>query len=130
MTPERMRVKIAEACGWTGIESYYPSYDGPPKMDWRGIGNTNEHRKHLIFEPLPNYPGDLNACHEMANYLRNANRGQYLQYGKMLENLVAIYNSLPEREAYHGILVCDAPPEMRCEAFLRTLGLWEEGVQT
>lgn len=103
MSAEEVRVAIAEACGIT-VEPCTCAAN-----PWRDAAT----KKHIR-----NYPEDLNAMASAVDYLRNANRFQYLTYGVRLDNLVARYNSLPEREAYHGILSCDAPAEMRAEAFL------------
>lgn len=73
---------------------------------------------------LPDFLNDLNAINDAVNYLRNANRMAYLDYGKRLDQLVAIYNSSPEQQAYHGILTCDAPADMRARAVLESLNLW------
>lgn len=61
-TDEKMRVKIAEACGWTAIreqdycEAHVNPYDGPVLQFWQGVNpNSGE------LEPLPDYLNDLNA---------------------------------------------------------------------
>lgn len=55
--PEEIRIAIAEKCGWTQINSY----SGP-------LYGMNSHGLRM---EVPNYPEDLNACHEMIKILTN-----------------------------------------------------------
>ena len=106
MTPERMRVKIAEACGITVGEC---SCADNPHIDVAT-------RKHL-----QNYPGDLNACHEMENHAyKHQPSGWLTKYND------AIYEVCSRAQYPSWNPICSTAPQ-RCEAFLRTLGLWEEG---
>ena len=58
---------------------------------------------------VPNYPGDLNACHEMEKALSTAQLQR--EYADILD----------DGNGGHF-----ATAAQRSEAFLRTLGLWEE----
>jgi hypothetical protein len=121
MKTEELRIAIAEACGWK--PEVRKMYAGMKRVKGWGL-NTHLELGHgdrkfkMSPQQFPSYETDLNAMHEAANYLRNKDRMAYLTYGKTLENLVARYNSLPGREAYHSIATCDAPADMRVEAFL------------
>jgi hypothetical protein len=108
MKQEHQRVAIAEACGWTEIE---------PCTCCNGVSRAYEptpgaHKKHL-----PNYLNDLNAMHEAeelfyakSDTLEGAERMR--DYSKWL-CLIAKYP-------------LHATASQRAEAFLRTIGKWEE----
>ena len=100
MSPEKQRIAIATACGWTDTQIIDGKY-----------GQTD----------VPDYLNDLNACHEME---------KVLDY----EQCEAFSNMLPppneDREKDYAFPWSFArihtTAAERCEAFLRTLGLWEE----
>lgn len=106
MTDEQINQRIAEACGWTDIgectcgfklRGYPPEYSA--------------HGKHI-----PNYCNDLNAMHLTEKILSDAQWEDYIDY------LANDWGRLPDpwRE------VCHSTARQRAEAFLRTLGKWEE----
>jgi hypothetical protein len=109
MTPEQQRIAIAEACGWTEIE---------PCTCCNGVSRAYEptpgaHKKHL-----PNYPFDLNAMHEAEKIIpRQLFHVDYWQkgYGRFQQILSGI-----------TITPYSATATQRAEAFLRTIGKWEE----
>ena len=101
MTLEQMRIKIAEACGWSRVTgSYLDVYKTPTGIGPRG-GDIVK---------LPNYPYDLNACHEMEKVLRK----RPLLWQKYVDTL---NETLSIDDAIH------ATAAQRCEAFLKTLEL-------
>ena len=91
MTPEKQRIAIATACGWTDTQIIDGKY-----------GQTD----------VPDYLNDLNACHEMEKTLRPITAARYHQ--------------LIQTRLKSCDLAIGATSSLRCEAFLRTLGLWEE----
>ena len=114
MTPEQMRIKIAEACGWT---------------DCKIIGNTRQFgippcnvNAGDNYRLLPDYLNDLNACHEMEKML---NEDQREIYAQILTGM-----SLCDRDGrmdWGGVFdeVAHVTATQRCEAFLTTLKLLE-----
>ena len=113
MTPEHQRVAIAEACGWTEIE---------PCTCCNGVSRAYEptpgaHKKHL-----PNYLNNLNDMREAENVLFPVEvddlYGSDLvkEYGDILQHLCCGNPG--------GIMRATA--SQRAEAFLRTIGKWEE----
>jgi hypothetical protein len=98
MTDEQINAAIAEACGWK------PHADG--MHYYKG--------KHLLWrtrKDLPSYCNDLNAMHEAEKTLMSE---QSLNYKTRLMKTELWYYKATARQ--------------RAEAFLRTLGKWEEAV--
>ena len=104
MTPEEQRVAIAEACGWTETEAW---------LDGRRCFERADSNAGWDFDSLPNYLNDLNAMHEAEKVLV---RLQWVSYLRRLQALCDESVSWP----------IHATASQRAEAFLRTIGKWEE----
>ena len=108
MSPEKQRIAIATACGWTKFNSathkWAIVYGQPPNAS----SNSWE---------LPHFLNDLNAMHAVEKVLTG-----YQQTVTYSDNLMKIVG-------YHTFDSAHATAAQRCEAFLRTLGLWEEEAQ-
>jgi molybdopterin synthase catalytic subunit len=111
MTNEQINAAIARECGWTNVNATHRSGKAP-SADYVGS------------EFIPDYCADLNAMHEAEKVLATINRpvkgcseqGAYLSWlGYCGENNTS--------EVYECIT---ATARQRAEAFLRTLGKWEE----
>jgi hypothetical protein len=100
MTDEQINVAIAEACGWTNVNATHRSGKAP---DADYVGS----------EFIPNYCGDLNAMHEAEKVLT------FKQ--------IAVYCDLLTPPEYGVWWKIHTTARQRAEAFLRTLGKWEEG---
>ena len=103
MNPEQQRIAIAEACGWTDVRFIGRGDDticvGKPKVRPGGIN-------------VPDYLNDLNALHDAEKVLTN-------------EQLEVYCNIL--HKPNHGVYwAIHATASQRAEAFLRTIGKWEE----
>ena len=96
MTDKQINAAIAEACGWV------PDCDNGICWDQHGAA---------IITP-PNYCADLNAMHEAEKVLMHADL--LFEYG--------MHISIDHK--YDCLLRATA--RQRAEAFLRTLGKWEE----
>ena len=131
MTPEKQRIAIAEACGWTEIEPC-------TCCDEVSRGYTprpGTHKKHL-----PDYLNDLNAMHEAEKVLWD--KGLMLEFVNQLVGIVCAAKGFrldklatDEVAAYVTVLCLAVQPKpmlhhataaQRAEAFLRTIGKWEE----
>jgi hypothetical protein len=99
MTDEQINRAIAKMCGW-----FY--YDGWHHPDGRA--------------ELPDYCTDLNAMHEAENHLGQSTN--MVEYTNALYDMACLVQSLTYRWNPYGL-----PARYRAEAFLRTLGKWEEG---
>ena len=109
MTDEELRRRVAELLGWTNIceESHY-SYDDMEHLDVLcGISKTG------CKDEMPNYPQDLNACHEMEKEIRKDHEytGWYLD---ALKNILDSYNYQHSCKVY----TIFATARQRCEAFI------------
>lgn len=140
MNEELQRIKIAEACEWK-IESLSSrvsrgNYNPTPCQDvslWWScmrpdgscVGTSEgEHplSKWLIF--LPDYLSDLNACAEM---VRGISIHHQDQFSFELWAIIRRDRKASETEVGSAdFLAVNATSPQRCEAFLRTLGLWQE----
>jgi hypothetical protein len=97
MTDEQINAAIAKACGWT-----CPSCDDPACSS----------------ALRPNYCTDLNAMHEAEKVLKGYE--QIATYVWHLENRSGDWSTDEHLMATH------ATARQRAEAFLRTIGKWEE----
>lgn len=105
MTDEQINAAIAEACGWTDVHFSLAATD-----EWsterRVVGIPPKHCTHDV---APNYCNDLNAMHQAEHTLT------YVQLCNYIDLLIEFS---PEAAV--------ATARQRAEAFLRTLGKWEE----
>ena len=104
MTPEEQRVAIAEACGWTETEAW---------LDGRRCFERADSNAGWDFDSLPNYLNDLNAMHDAEKAMNNNDWWKFVEH---LTNICGGGTAL-------GI---SATASQRAEAFLRTIGKWEE----
>lgn len=100
MNDEQINRLIAEACGWKYVNNETHAPDG---SFWRSKGLE-----------IPDYCNDLNAMHEVEMTL--ANDPKFHAYEAVLDKVVP----LSQRWIF-------ATARQRAEAFLRTIGKWEEG---
>jgi hypothetical protein len=103
MTPDKMRVAIAEKCGW--IHKEYPG-----KMP---MGSMAGKPYYWFTHELPDYCNDLNAMHEAEKVLSESQRGTYFSH---LNTMCGEYRPLFE--------LLHATAAQRAEAFCRVF--WPE----
>lgn len=128
MTPEQMRIAIAEACGWTDI-AYRPIEGG-----WSGKTKLCVERSADYYIALPNYPNCLNAMHEAEKVLTDE---QSIQYYTELYNVVerdydrttpSIHSANFDEcgRCWRTFKCIHATSQQRAEAFLRTIDKWKD----
>jgi len=104
MTNDQIRIEVAKATGWT-----------KHREGW--------HHSVLCHEggrpAPPDYPNDLNACHEMEAGLTGFD---WHRFGMRLEDIMWDGRG-SDRMAYP---VWHSTARQRCEAFLRVKGLWKD----
>jgi hypothetical protein len=101
MTDEQINKSIAEACGWTKIDN----------LSAKGLMGKPP-QKLCSFGYIPNYCNDLNAMHEAEKVLTTEQKNAFCNH--LLPSEYGIW------WAIHTIA------RQRAEAFLRTVGKWEE----
>lgn len=106
MTKEQQRIAIAEACGYERLTQH--------EAVWRYKGS-----KIYTLGNLPDYLNDLNAMHEAEKVLNELSWMHYLR------NLAEIVRKPKQCEIRISQYV-QATATQRAEAFLRTIGKWEE----
>lgn len=126
MTPEQQQIAIAKACRTTFTELVIVF----PNGEVRGRGNTpafiaEEFRRYQVkgvecslLEVLAtkhDYLSDLNAMHEAVESLRTKDGSEWFDFQRHLMDLCGSTMNCIQAKA-----------DYRAEAFLRTLGLWEE----
>lgn len=110
MNKEKQRIKIAEAVGWKKLKGFSDS--GWPLL----LTPPEKPNKEGYLEDIPDYLNDLNAVHELEQWM--------FQSYETLEGA--------ERLSLYTKLLCKlkhplfATAAQRAEAFLKTLNLWEE----
>jgi hypothetical protein len=117
MTPEAQRIAIAEACGWKKV--------GSPEQVAATSGFTMPEK--WVIDPngalqfphnTPDYLNDLNAMHEVEKVLdvniESEDSPRY-EYSRQVYRIVE-----SRRQPFRSTAA------QRAEAFLRTLGKWEE----
>ena len=110
MSPDKQRIAIAEACGWT-------KYKGSEKFQFYSPRGMYAH-----MENLPKYLNDLNAMHE-AEYHPSITC-HYFRYVREIAKLLPASDS--NTAQFADLAVCRATAAQRAEAFLRTVGKWED----
>lgn len=114
MTDNELRVKVAELCGWKDIEErLLPCCRGVKSR----LCGRMEHEH--AFHACPNFPHDLNACHEMEEALDTFGaKIRYLSYLRLACTGEAKHYP---NSALHELLVIRATARQRCEAFVRAM---------
>lgn len=104
MTPEAQRIAIAEACGWKR------AFENP---GWRWCRDGE-------FASLPDYPNDLNAMHEAEARLTDEQQPLYFDWLSITSGA-----RIGESPLY-AFTIATSTAAQRAEAFLKTLGLWQD----
>jgi hypothetical protein len=110
MKPEKQRIAIAEACGWTDVKGTKGVH---PKARFKGCGYADD------WIALPDYLNNLNAMHEAEKVLsRGEHYNQTGGFGLYVQNLDFVRCGRKH--------LIEATAAERARAFLLTLGKWEE----
>lgn len=117
MNKELQRIAIAEACGWTEIN--FPMGRDTvicPKRERENGGKWST--------AIPDFCDDLNAMHEAEKMLSSI-----FDYGKgesQWSDYLGWLGYCREDNIKEVFGVCHSTAAQRAEAFLKTLGLWQE----
>lgn len=117
MDAQKQRIAIAEACGWKECRktgSYPGQIQGmPPTTDNQRPAPSPHSDDKRSWYWIPDYLSDLNAMHEAEKALTD---DQFFDY---LDRL-----TITAGKALRGLSCATAA--QRAEAFLRTIGKWED----
>lgn len=128
MNSEKIRIRVAEACGWKPGEDDRMR-DGTYRWDVRRNGTIFGSKpmtyldsdefcgSYLCDQRVPDYPNDLNAC---AEFERTLTQDERITYKRFLYLIVLDDPGNLDNDTTFAMA------RQRCEAFLRTKGLWEE----
>jgi len=117
MTTDEQQIAIATACGWKIAN---PENDRADYRHWTPP-NCVARPKYMYLDRPPNNLNDLNAMHEAEQVLTEKQQRDFCF--RLLLKLVD--GSLTSDLNDHFIFL-HATADQRAEAFLRTLGLWQE----
>lgn len=106
MTDEQINIAIAKACGWKFIADYCHGANDPPEYT-----TVTPDGRHLCGY-YPDYCNDLNAMHEAEALII-----------KLGHRAIRTYEDLLQKQIANIVFATD---RQRCEAYLRTLGIWIE----
>ena len=115
MTPDEIRIAVAECCGWQQ-HKYNRAYCSCP--------STPKGAAILWPTGLPNYPASLDACAEFEktltfNFNAEKNGSEWMDYLEWL-------GYCGENNTSELARLILATPLQRCEAFLRVKGKWRD----
>lgn len=100
---QELRVRVAELCGWTGVQVYN--------------GHVYGSRGLAVQMPIRNYCNDLNACAEFEKTLTIEQRRYYVHH------LMRLNGNLPSNHVYPEEIydIITATAEQRAIAFVATM---------
>ena len=129
MSPEKQRIALAKAHGWTNIKII--PLPAPNKKHSGEAGVIVSGARHPSWGfgscSVSDYLNDKNAMHEAKKVLWD--KGLMLEFVNQLIGIVCAAKGFRWDKVTaddHLILIANATAEQEAEAFLRTLGLWEE----
>ena len=118
MSPEKQRIAIATACGLTNAKPAIVR-NVTHQGDDRTVGISSDSGW------VPDYLNDLNAIAKARSILTPDQQIQFSFFvGKSVTRMLRV-----NQAEWMDFCLIDATAECQAEAFLRTLGLWEEDAQ-
>lgn len=117
MSPEKQRIAVAEACGWT------PCWQLGTLSGWFSPVGIPQNQLPKPLAGLPDYLNSLDAVHEAEKVLTAKQLPVYSQLlTEALSNAVMATESSPIANIYEW----HATANQRAEAFLRALNRWDD----
>ena len=122
MNTQKQQISVAKVCGWTDFRTVPDELQ--PDIE-RLEGQNNSIFYSMGFFEVPDYISDLNAMHEAEKVLTEAQRKSYAANLYKVVFQVGQYKSETFVDIRFSFILSHATAAQRAEAFLRTLGLWE-----
>ena len=118
MSPEAQRIAIAESQGWKGpdhpdVKKHVATWSKPEIWYMKPNGLLT------WLSDIPDYTNDLNAIHKAMESLSDTQIGIWL----LRVSEICSRDCQAGKSRYSS---ANATASQRCEAFLKTLNLWEE----
>lgn len=120
MSPEAQLKTIAAALDWTDL---WMAPVGDLRAEPQLLGRPKPSDSYW---PVPDYLGNLNACAEFENILKEMGEEKCKEYLCKLDSVITGQTCWKVSEADH-FLCATATAAQRAEAFLRVMDLWVEG---
>lgn len=115
MSPEAQRIAIAEACGYVRLFQ--------TRLEWQEDSDSGAWQEKVMRDErerrIPDYLIDLNAMHAAEGCLKI---GQWPTYEQHIREAQARQNG----DSFARRFIIHATAAQRAEAFLRTIGKWED----
>jgi len=109
MTPDEINKRIALFCKWKQLSSYFGGVEGL----WEDPNGKQQ-------STIPNYYGDLNTMHDAEKTLDEKQERDFV-----FRLLIKLVDGSTITLGEHFTMVHATAPQ-RAEAFLRTIGQWDE----
>ena len=121
MSDEQINIAIAEACGW-GFSETAVSYPNGLKIQF----HPPEYVKEVFLKEIPDYCNDLNAMHEAEQTKEMLWNSDYSWWLGRVCTTQRGFDPDKQEEIEQMKIGQFATARQRAEAFLRTIGKWEE----
>ena len=116
MNPKKQRIAIAEACGWEFMDAgKFAGVDYKLVIPPHGLSYTMT--PDAAIRSTPDYLNDLNAMHEAEKVLTSKEEAGYF---------LGLQKLIVPPYLRHFAPCIRATASQRAEAFLRTIGKWED----
>lgn len=118
MSDNEINVAIAEACEWKS---------SPDEFYADGLHWTHPAMGQCATCDLPNYCADLNAMHEAEEGLFKSKPGYYERFWlTTMQDVLGWESDVGVIDKRQACEIAHATARQRAEAFLRTVGKWQE----
>ncbi len=126
MTPKAQRIAIAEACGWKRVKTPFKvGYEIVDYPIWQ-MGDDVNSRRSFRCIPLPDYLGDLNMIHGAVAIACEKTGFPFQEAYTRELRAVVTRRRRGLNEMQFDYWMAEATAAQCSEAFLRTLGLWQD----
>jgi hypothetical protein len=128
MTPEAMRIAIAEAVGW----KWSPPFNRRKAMNFlispKGRACTVWRDGGFGGDPPPDYLNDLNSMHEAEKVLTEDHRAKFAEVLYWMPDIDALHDKSGGPDLAYRIVfrIAHATALQRATAFCKTLGIYKE----
>ena len=119
MSPEKQRIAIAKACGWS-YQNKHPRFGKQSVKSWYFM---NTEITVSSSSKLPDYLNDLNAMHKAEKVLTY---NQVFGYAQLVESFTQTTIGVGGTPLGRSFQSITSTASQRAEAFLRTIGKWED----